>query len=160
MLAEEVAQRRRQLLRVAQLAADDDAGLEVRAGDLQQLRRAVVADGCRGKLRRADLQTDELRRATRVLQAAHLDALRLRLLRLLCLLRLAREAELLLPEGLLLAHWTDPPATRSAGASCSNPTRSSSDSNWSGRLVAPNATSLVMTRRMTRSASRATCWSA
>src|SRR5207302_1185164 len=87
VLPEEGLQRLGKRLRVAQLAADDDARVEWLAGELEELRLAVVRDAGGGQAGRADLEADEpLRR------------LRLRGLRTFRGLRLPRERELLLPE--------------------------------------------------------------
>src|SRR5205085_7985241 len=81
VLGEEVLEREPERVRVAKLAADDDAGTERLTSDLQQLGRAVVrhARGC--KLRRADLQADDL---LAFATAVDLDLRRLLLLRLGC----------------------------------------------------------------------------
>src|SRR5581483_2957341 len=125
VLCEQLFQCAREGLDVAQLTAHDDTVLQRRACVLVQLRHAVARrHACRGDLRRADLQTDELalhRRgrpaeildlaALRRLRLAELllperNALALRLLRGLRLLRRLRRlglAELALPEGDALA---------------------------------------------------------
>src|SRR5262249_25546054 len=108
---EELLQRLRERVRVAELAADDDPRLERRARGLQQLGGAVVRNPRGGELRCAALQARDLLRATaaarrldlRLLLLALLRRLcRLGLLRLLRLLRLLLAADLLLPERNLL----------------------------------------------------------
>ena len=98
MAFEEFLQGRRKRLGVAELAADDDAGLELLARHLDELRNAVVVDPRRRKLRAADLQSGyalELLRGGRALLRLGLRRLgRLRLVRLL-----AAERELPLVEG-------------------------------------------------------------
>src|SRR5207253_3112094 len=56
---EEALQRLGQRLGLAQLAADDDAGLQGLARDLDELRRAVVDDARGREVGGADLQPDE-----------------------------------------------------------------------------------------------------
>src|SRR5439155_2765491 len=63
VLAEERAQRVRQQLWLAQLAADDQAVVDVLAPDLDELGRAVVDDPRGGDLRSADLEPDQALRA-------------------------------------------------------------------------------------------------
>src|SRR5207247_2493147 len=60
---EEVLERFRQRIGVAQFTADDDARVERSARDLLKLSRSIVRNprGC--KLRRTDLQSDEVLRA-------------------------------------------------------------------------------------------------
>ena len=59
VLGEERLQRVAERLRVAELAADDDAGRKRLARDLLQLGDAVVRDAGGSELRGADLQPDE-----------------------------------------------------------------------------------------------------
>src|SRR2546425_9518724 len=59
---EELPQCLREPVRVAQLAADDDAGVDPLAGNLQQLGVAVVRDARGRELRGTDLEADELLR--------------------------------------------------------------------------------------------------
>src|SRR5205823_758454 len=59
VLAEEGLQRLDERLRVAQLAADDDAGVERLARELEELRLAVVRDPRGGQAGGADLEADE-----------------------------------------------------------------------------------------------------
>src|SRR6266705_499346 len=114
MLAEELAQGVGELFRLAQLAADNDAVLELLPRDRQQLGRAVIRDACGCELRRADLEADEPLRSVTAwlahgrLRQAELQprplALGLRLLLLLLLgrlrfLRRVLQLELFLPEG-------------------------------------------------------------
>src|SRR3954468_17973078 len=54
---EEFLQGRRERLRVAELAAADDAGLELLPRPLDELRNAVFVDPRRRELRAADLQS-------------------------------------------------------------------------------------------------------
>ena len=97
MALEEVLERGGEGFEVAELAADDDARLEVLARDLDELGHAVVVDACRGKLRAADLEPGDalhpLRGGGSLLRLAG---------RRLCLL-LAAERELALVEGNPLA---------------------------------------------------------
>ena len=60
---EEALERVAERIRVADLARDDEAGLERLAEDLDQLGSAVVHDLRGGELRGTDLETDELLRA-------------------------------------------------------------------------------------------------
>ena len=63
VLLEEVPQRNGERLGVAKLAADDDAVIERLAHGLHELGRAPVVNACRGDLRAADLEADDLLRA-------------------------------------------------------------------------------------------------
>src|SRR5207237_2036209 len=123
--AEDRRQRLGERVRVAQLAADHDARLERLAGDLEELRTAVVGDPGRRELGGADLQADEPLRSpplARRIGAAGPRGLRLRTerelpleqrlldllglrrfrgLRLRRSLRLAAERDLLLEDRLL-----------------------------------------------------------
>ena len=93
VVLEEQLQRLGEGLGLAQLAADDDAGLEVLPGDLHQLRVAVVHDSGGGQLGGADLEADEPLLAARA--ACRLGCLgRLRGLWLPWLFRLTGEREL------------------------------------------------------------------
>src|SRR3954470_2051979 len=90
---EEGLQRLRERVRVAQLAADDDARVERGACDLQELGRAVVRDARGRELRSADLEACDALCAAAA--ARRLDLLRFRRLRrlrflLLLVLRLLR----------------------------------------------------------------------
>src|SRR5207245_690020 len=86
-------------LRLAQLAADDDAWVEWGSGELDDLRVIAVDDAGRGELGGADLQPHELLVHTRA-RLLHLAGRALRRLLGLRLLRfgLAPEGDLLLPE--------------------------------------------------------------
>src|SRR5207253_7952771 len=88
----ELLQRRGERVRVAELPADDDAGVERLARNLQQLGCAVVGNACGRELRRADLQSDEALRALPTLRRLDLRLLVLALLRPLGLLGLLRSA--------------------------------------------------------------------
>src|SRR5439155_26799354 len=57
---EEVLERFRQRIGVAQFTADDDARVERSARDLQKLSRSIVRNPRGRKLRRTDLQSDEV----------------------------------------------------------------------------------------------------
>src|SRR5919198_3097384 len=59
VLAEEGLQRLGERLRVAELAADDHPGVERLAGELEELRLAVVRDAGGGQPGRADLEADQ-----------------------------------------------------------------------------------------------------
>src|SRR5205085_7879059 len=61
-LREERRQRARERGRVAYFAADDDAALERRPRELEELGGAVVVDERRRKLRRPDMKTEHRRR--------------------------------------------------------------------------------------------------
>src|SRR5204862_155576 len=74
VLAEERAQSRGELLGLAELAADDDARLQLVPHGLDELGGSVVRDRGSGELRRADLQADD---AGRCLAAALRGLLRL-----------------------------------------------------------------------------------
>src|SRR5947207_12218318 len=84
---EELLQSRGERIWIAQLAADDDSGLERRARDLQQLGGAVVGHTRSGELRSTDLQAGDALRAAAAARCFDLRLLRLALLRGLRLLR-------------------------------------------------------------------------
>ena len=73
---EELVERRRQGGHVADFAAGDDARREGLAGQLTQMRRAVVHDARGRQLRGADLDADELAAPRALPEATRPDALR------------------------------------------------------------------------------------
>ena len=93
---EEVLQRGGERLRVAELSADDDPGLELLARHLDQLRNAVVVDPSRGELRAADL---EARHPLQALRGRSVLGLTLGRLGLRLVALFAAERELALVEG-------------------------------------------------------------
>jgi hypothetical protein len=75
VLAEEGTENVREQLGLAQLAADDEAGVELGARDLDELGDAVVDDARRGELGGADLEPDEALAALRARTTARFFAL-------------------------------------------------------------------------------------
>src|SRR5439155_10644724 len=72
MRGKELLERLGECVGITQLPADDNAGLERSTRNLLQLRRPVVRHPRRGKLRGADLETDDTLRALRAALALDL----------------------------------------------------------------------------------------
>jgi hypothetical protein len=127
LLAEEGTENVREQLGLAQLAADDEAVVELGARDLDELGDAVVDDARRGELGGADLEPDE---ALAPLRAADVG---LRFFALGCLpafsprlLRLALERKIALQERLLSSSPSSPSARAAPSAAAASASASAS----------------------------------